>query len=90
MDYSEGVSPQQKGSRSLRNAMQHHMQDVMVYFAHKRKSGKVVSIGLLSNTVFKGKTQCITIRMPESSSIHIVTSSVNNQQQYHEKRVKRL
>jgi hypothetical protein len=39
---------------------------------------------------FKNKTECITICMPGSSSIHIVTSSVNNQQQYHEKRIKRL
>jgi hypothetical protein len=46
LDYSDGVSPQQKGSRSLRNAKQHHMEDIMVYFAHKQKSGKVVSIGL--------------------------------------------
>jgi hypothetical protein len=38
----------------------------------------------------KDKTECITICMPGSSSIHIVTSSVNNQQQYHEKRFKRL
>jgi hypothetical protein len=27
---------------------------------------------------FKDKTECITICIPESSSIHIVTSSVNN------------
>jgi hypothetical protein len=39
---------------------------------------------------FKDKTECITIYMPGSSSIHIVTLSVNNQQQYHEKRIKRL
>jgi hypothetical protein len=39
---------------------------------------------------FKDKTECITICMPASSSIHIVTSSVNNQQRYHEKRIKRL
>jgi hypothetical protein len=39
---------------------------------------------------FKNKTECIAICMPGSSSIHIVTSSVNNQQQYHEKRIKRL
>jgi hypothetical protein len=44
----------------------------------------------LSHPVFKDQTECITICMPESSSIHIVTSSVNNQQQYHEKRIKRL
>jgi hypothetical protein len=39
---------------------------------------------------FKDKTECITICMLGSSSIHIVTSSVNNQQQYYEKRIKRL
>jgi hypothetical protein len=39
---------------------------------------------------FKDKTECITICVAGSSSIHIVTSSVNNQQQYHEKRIKRL
>jgi hypothetical protein len=39
---------------------------------------------------FKNKTECITICMPGSSSIHTVTSSVNNQQQYHEKWIKRL
>jgi hypothetical protein len=39
---------------------------------------------------FKDKIKCITICMSGSSSIHIVTSSVNNQQQYHEKRFKRL
>jgi hypothetical protein len=39
---------------------------------------------------FKNKTECITICMPGSNSIHIVTSSVNNQQQHHEKRIKRL
>jgi hypothetical protein len=44
----------------------------------------------LSHQVFKDKTECITICMPGSSSIHIVTSSVNNQQQYHEIRTKRL
>jgi hypothetical protein len=38
----------------------------------------------------KDKTEFITICMSGSSSIHIVTSSVNNQQQYHEKRIKRL
>jgi hypothetical protein len=38
----------------------------------------------------KDKTKCITICMPGSSSIHIVTSSENNQHQYHEKRFKRL
>jgi hypothetical protein len=39
---------------------------------------------------FNNKTECITICMPGSSSIHVVTSSVNNQQKYHEKRIKRL
>jgi hypothetical protein len=39
---------------------------------------------------FKVKTECITTCMLGSSSIHIVTSSMNNQQQYHEKRTKRL
>jgi hypothetical protein len=39
---------------------------------------------------FKDKTECITICMPGSSSIHIVTSSVNNQQHYHKKRIRRL
>jgi hypothetical protein len=39
---------------------------------------------------FKDKTEYITICIPESSSIDIMTSSVNNQQQYHEKRIKRL
>jgi hypothetical protein len=34
----------------------------------------------LSQPVFKDKTECITICMPGSSSIHIVTSLVNNQQ----------
>jgi hypothetical protein len=34
----------------------------------------------LSHPFFKDKTECITICMPVSSSIHIVTSSVNNQQ----------
>jgi hypothetical protein len=44
----------------------------------------------MSHPVLKDKTECITICMPGSSSIHIVTSSVNNQQQYHERRIKRL
>jgi hypothetical protein len=44
----------------------------------------------MSHPVFKAKTECITICMPGSSSIHIVTSSMNNQQQYHEKTIKRL
>jgi hypothetical protein len=44
----------------------------------------------LSHLVLRTKTECITICMPGSSSIHIVTSSVKNQQQYHEKRIKRL
>jgi hypothetical protein len=39
---------------------------------------------------FKDKTKCIAICMPGSSSIHIVTSLVNNQQLYHEKRIERL
>jgi hypothetical protein len=46
--------------------------------------------GSVSHPVFKDQTECITICMPGSNSIHIVTSSVNNQQQYHEKRIKRL
>jgi hypothetical protein len=47
-------------------------------------------LAILSHPVFKDKTECITICMPGLSSIHIVTSLVNNQQQYHEKRIKRL
>jgi hypothetical protein len=43
--------------------------------------------GPVSHPVYKDKTECITICMPGSSSIHIVTSSVKNQQQYHEKRI---
>jgi hypothetical protein len=39
---------------------------------------------------FKDKIECITICMLGSSSIHIVTSLVNNQQRYHEKRTKGL
>jgi hypothetical protein len=34
---------------------------------------------------FKDKIECITVCMTGSSSIHIVNSSVNNKQQYHEK-----
>jgi hypothetical protein len=44
-------------------------------------------VGWVSHPVFEDKTECITICMPGSSSIHIVTSSVNIQQQYHEKRI---
>jgi hypothetical protein len=43
----------------------------------------------VTHPIFKDKTECITICMPGSSSIHIVTSSVNNQQQYHEKRIQK-
>jgi hypothetical protein len=39
---------------------------------------------------FKDKSKCATICMAGSSSIHIVTSSANNEQQYHEKITKRL
>jgi hypothetical protein len=45
---------------------------------------------VLSDPVFKDKTKCIIICIPGSSSIHIVTLLVNNQQHYHEKRIKRL
>jgi hypothetical protein len=37
---------------------------------------------LMSHPIFKDKTECITICMPGSSSTHIVSSLVNNQQQY--------
>jgi hypothetical protein len=49
-----------------------------------------ISDCFLSHPVFKDKTECITICMPGSSSIHIVSLSVKNQQQYHEKWIKRL
>jgi hypothetical protein len=53
----------------------------------ERARGPVVQC---HNRFLKGKMECITICMPGSSSIRIVTSSMNNQQQYHEKRIKKL
>jgi hypothetical protein len=58
--------------------------------AQKQQPDTAEQQGLVSHPVFKDKTKCITICMSGSSSIHIVTSLVNNQQQYHEKRIKRL
>jgi hypothetical protein len=46
MDYYGRVFPQQKGSRLLRNVMHHHMEDIMVHFAHKQRFGRVDFIGL--------------------------------------------
>jgi hypothetical protein len=60
-------------------------------FCHTKRTYMIATPGeKVSHPVFKDKTECITICMLGSSSIHIVTSSVNNQQQYHEKRIKRL
>jgi hypothetical protein len=50
----------------------------------KSKDAIKFSGGCLMNTPvtpgFKDKTECITICMPRSSSMHIVTSLMNNQQ----------
>jgi hypothetical protein len=55
------------------------------------KEGAGLGFVFISTTLdFKDKTECITICIPGSSSIHLVTSSVNNQQQYHAKKIKRL
>ena len=56
MAYSEDVYQKPKGSKSLRSATPHHMEATMVYFAPRRKYGKVVSTG----------HQCM--RIPETSS----------------------
>ena len=33
-------------SRSLKNVMQHHMEDIMVYFEPKRRSGRVFLLAI--------------------------------------------
>ena len=39
------VYPQWKDKRELRNAMLHHMEDIMVFFAPKQTFGRVDSFG---------------------------------------------
>jgi hypothetical protein len=80
------------------DALEERVLQLRVYralFVHDFLIFRVVVPRLLATWItvtpgFKDKTECITICMPGSSSIHIVTSSVNNQQQYHENRIKRL
>jgi hypothetical protein len=45
MACSEDVYQKPKGSKSLRSSTPHHMEATMVYFAPRRKYGKVVSTG---------------------------------------------
>jgi hypothetical protein len=70
MDYSGDVFPQQKGSRLLRNIMQHPMVDIMVYFAHKRRFGRVDFIGLVYTKTPKISSEGVkTARSMEESQL---------------------
>ena len=45
MDYYGDVYPRQKDKKKLKNAMQHHMEDIMVFFALRRRSDRMFSFG---------------------------------------------
>ena len=64
--------PWKKDKRSYKNAMQHHMEITMVYFAFKRKSGRAVFTGHLCMKIQRTSSEDVqTARGMEGSQFAI-------------------